>query len=203
MKIFRPKRAELIKSKFNNILYSSESKILDVGGGKYPWDILYPDASITILNIQENDSVPVSTNYKYVCGDGTSLSYADHSFDLVFSNSVIEHVGDYSAQTAFAGELLRTGKKIYCQTPNKWFFVEPHFITMFIHWLPFKYFRHMLRYFSVWGLVNKPSQHQIDNYIKSIRLLTREEIQALFPNCTIEYEKVFGMVKSFIITNKH
>jgi hypothetical protein len=69
-------------------------------------------------------------------GDGRSLEFADKSFDLAFSNSVIEHVGDWTDMRQFAAELQCVGKSFHCQTPNKWFPVEPHFGTLFLYWIP-------------------------------------------------------------------
>jgi hypothetical protein len=115
---------------------------------------------------------------------------------------VIEHVGDLNDQKRFASEAMRCGQKLYLQTPNKWFPVEPHLITAFIHWLPFKITRRMLRHFSIWGLVAKPSQQQIDEFLRTTRLLTRSEITNIFPGAQIKEEKFLGMTKSFIVISK-
>lgn len=201
MKHFRPRRAKYIADKFP-LLFESKSSVLDVGGGGYPWDILKPVAQVTILNVRRPHSVPADSKWNFVEGDGTKLQYPDQTFDLVFSNSVIEHVGDWVAQKAFASEMLRVGRKVYCQTPNKWFPVEPHFITLFIHCLPYTILRKLIRYFSIWGIVNKPSQEIIDGYLLSTRLLTYRQIELLFPECDIQRERVLGLTKSFIVIKK-
>ena len=55
-------------------------------------------------------------------GDACSVEqFGDRSFDLVFSNSVIEHVGPPAKQAEFAHEVLRLGRSYWVQTPSKWF----------------------------------------------------------------------------------
>jgi 2-polyprenyl-3-methyl-5-hydroxy-6-metoxy-1,4-benzoquinol methylase len=61
---------------------------------------------------------------------------AARSFDIVFSNSVIEHVGDAESQQQFAHEIARVGRAYWVQTPNRRFPVEPHLLTPFLHFLP-------------------------------------------------------------------
>ncbi len=194
---FRPARAKAIGERFP-LLNNADAKVLDVGGGSYPWDILNPTAKITILNMSLPHTGIVNSQYEFVIGDGTNLQYEDQSFDLVFSNSVIEHVGDFNAQKRFANEMLRVGKSVYCQTPNRWFFIEPHLITAFIHWLPTSIVRKLIRYASIWGYVIKPDQKQIDDFLNTTRLLTLDEFTSLFPNTEIRFERFFGMTKSFI-----
>lgn len=198
MKLFRPKRAREIKEHFP-ILFDSNARVLDVGGGRYPWELIDHAAHITILNVNRPQAVPENAKLTFVVGDGTNLRYSDQSFDLVFSNSVIEHVGDWDSQCRFAKELLRVGKRLYCQTPNKWFPIEPHLITAFLHWLPYPIARKIVRFGSIWGLVTKPGQTQVDEFLASIRLLSFREVKELFPHCRIRREKVFGMTKSFIV----
>lgn len=197
MSRFRQTRAEDIRKRFP-ILFDPKAHILDVGGGTFPWSELKPTAKITILN-KRPQNLPDHFPWEFIEGDGTNLPFKDASFDLVFSNSVIEHVGGIAAQQKFAKEMLRVGKSVYCQTPNKWFPVEPHLIAPFIHWLPFSVFRKVARLGSVWGWTYKPDQNVIDDHIKSIRLLTYNEMVNLFPNCTLRRERVFGLTKSFIL----
>lgn len=72
--------------------------------------------------------------------DGTKLPFDDHSFDIAYSNAVIEHVGDAPRQLAFLQELHRVGKKIYLTTPNRHFPIEVHTRLPLAHWLPKPWF---------------------------------------------------------------
>lgn len=197
MRRFRPARAKVIADSFP-LLFEENARILDVGGGAFPWEELKPKAHITCVNLGKPHSIPKGCNWVFLEGDGTKLAFQDASFDLVFSNSVIEHVGGFKEQKMFAAEMLRVGKKVYFQTPNKWFPIEPHLIAAFIHWLPFGVARHLVRYFTIWGLVNKPSQIVIDEFLSSIVLLTKSDIKNLFPGCSLSSERFFGLPKSFI-----
>ena len=72
----------------------------------------------------------------YVQGDACALPFADRSFDIVFSNAVIEHVGDIERQRLFVAEALRVGRRVFLTTPNRWFPIEVHTRLPFVHWLP-------------------------------------------------------------------
>lgn len=134
-------------------------------------------------------------------GDGRKLPFKDQAFDLVYSNSVIEHLGTWENQQAFAAECKRAGRSYYIQTPNRWFPIEPHYIAFFVHWLPRRIRRRILRHFTLWGWLTRPTQADCDAVIAEIRLLTHKELQALFPEATIWRERVFGLTKSLIAVN--
>ena len=72
----------------------------------------------------------------YVQGDACALPFADDAFDVVFSNAVIEHVGDFDRQRLFVAEALRVGRRVFLTTPNRWFPVEVHTRLPLVHWLP-------------------------------------------------------------------
>jgi SAM-dependent methyltransferase len=72
----------------------------------------------------------------YVQGDATELPFEDGSFDIVYSNAVIEHVGGEDAQRRFVAEALRVAPRLFVTTPNRWFPIEVHTRLPLVHWLP-------------------------------------------------------------------
>ncbi len=98
----------------------------------YPW----PER-ITALGL--HDGTGFRRHYPaipYVQGDACSLPFADGSFEIVFSNAVIEHVGDEERQRRFVAEALRVGRRVFVTTPNRWFPIEVHTRLPLVHWLP-------------------------------------------------------------------
>jgi ubiquinone/menaquinone biosynthesis C-methylase UbiE len=177
-------------------------RILDLGGSAEIWEMMNYSAEITLLNLSTLWlSVPEGSprTYTTVVGDARQTTYADESFDLAFSNSVIEHVGNEQDAARFAREMQRVGKAFYCQTPNKWFPIEPHLGTICLHWMPSlldRYF--VLRYFTLWGLMHKPDRSTAKLAARDARLLTKRELKRLFPEAEIVTERFLLMPKSFI-----
>jgi hypothetical protein len=174
----------------------STMNVIDVGGRKFNWLLLDRTPPVTIVNIEYGDRK--DGRFLYVRADGTKLPYADNSFDVCYSNSVIEHVGGWDKCVAFANEIRRVAPRYYVQTPNRRFFVEPHYIGAFIHWLPLSWQRRLVRWCSFWGLVDKPDQVAIDALLAEIRLLTVEQMKRLFPDAAILKERFLGFTKSII-----
>jgi len=178
-----------------------DTRILDIGGGGFNWDIIQYVGDVVLLNIYKPTCM--DTKYTYVQGDGTNLKFADAAFDITYSNSVIEHLSTYENQKKFAHEMWRVGRAIWCQTPARWFFVEPHYMTPFIHFFPKKWQKKLLRNFSVWGLITRPSQNYVDGMVDEIRLLTFREMKSLFPDCRIIKERFLFFTKSYIAVRKN
>ena len=174
-------------------------RILDVGGDHWFWASMGCRSAVTCLNPRVPDEPYDLKRFSYVRGDGRRIPYPDNEFDIVFSNSTIEHVGTFQDQIQFASEIRRTGRRYWVQTPNRWFFIEPHMITPFIHFLPVNWQGKLLRYVTIWGLVAKPSKEQINDFLNSTRLLTRSEMVQLFPDGTLLVERFLGFAKSFVI----
>jgi hypothetical protein len=124
----------------------------------------------------------------------------DNSYDLTHSNSVIEHLYDFENQSKMALEVQRVGKKYLIQTPNKYFFLEPHYLLPFFQFLP-----NSLKYFMLTktklSRLKKWDQEFAKQYIEEIRLLSEKEMKTLFPKSIIYYEKFLGMNKSFTAHN--
>lgn len=175
--------------------------VLDVGGTPAIWDLCPVRPRLVILN-QPRAREPVPPGVLYVDGDGASLPFPDKSFDLVFSNSVIEHLGSREAMARFAAEVRRTARRYFIQTPDAASPVEPHLYTPFLHWLPRSWQRALAPRCSLWTLFSRASPDQRDfyirHYLEEIRLLRARELQDLFPEARILRERFLGLPKSLI-----
>ncbi len=169
------------------------TQVLDVGGAEWNWSFVPAMPDLVVLNL----SAPAERQARWLVADGCRLPFADQSFDLVYNNSVIEHLHTFAQQQAFAAEVRRVGRRYYVQTPNRTFFFEPHFLTPFIHWFSPKLRRRLLPY-TVWGLLTHPSPAQCRAIADEIRLLDEAEVRQLFPDGEVWHERVLGWTKSLI-----
>jgi methyltransferase family protein len=175
---------------------SPKTTVLDVGGTAFNWSLLQDTPEPILLNLTFSGSD--DDDEVRIIADGRHLPFRDEAFHVVYSNSMIEHLGSWENQKAFALECNRVGNAYYVQTPNKHFAVEPHLITPFIHWLPRRLQSHLLRRFTIWGLIAKPTPQYCEALLDELRLLTYSDFRRLFPDAEIEREKVLLFTKSFI-----
>ncbi len=81
-----------------------------------------------------------------VAAAAEQLPFADGTFDVVFSNEVLEHVGDDRAACREIARVLRPGGRAVIFVPNRWYPFETHGIYWrgryyfgnqpFVNWLP-------------------------------------------------------------------
>jgi ubiquinone/menaquinone biosynthesis C-methylase UbiE len=177
--------------------------ILDVGGTQEYWSKMgfnNPDIQITLLNLKEQHVTGES--FKSVAGDATNMKeFSNKSFDIVFSNSVIEHLFTRSQQLKMANEVTRVGKFYYIQTPNFFFPIEPHFLFPGFQFLPFSLRVFMINKFSLGHIPRKKLKNDAITQINEIKLLATTDMKELFPDATIWKEKLFGMTKSIVAHN--
>lgn len=176
-------------------------KILDAGGTENFWlqmGFTNPAlANITILNI--NNIKITYPNFNFIQGSAKDLSmFKDGEFDIVFSNSVIEHVGGYNDQKKMADEIKRVGKSYFVQTPNYYFPIEPHFLFPFFQFLPASIKIFMVMNLNLGWFKKSRTKKDAVNIIDSVHLLKYKDFRGLFPDAKIEKERLAGLVKSFI-----
>jgi hypothetical protein len=166
-----------------------DHRVLDVGGLPLNWSLLPQSPKLVMLNIARPADTSPGPRESWVIGDGRTLPFPDGCFDLVYSNAVIEHVGDLSSQRRFAEECRRVGRGYYVQTPNRRFPVEVHLMWPFVHWMP--------RRVQGWLLGRRRRW-----FLREISLLDGEAMRALFPDAEIWHERVLGLSKSLIAVRR-
>ncbi|HUI57063.1 MAG TPA: class I SAM-dependent methyltransferase [Bryobacteraceae bacterium] len=180
---------------------TAESRVLDIGGTPDNWRLVAAQPRLVLLNMPRARA-DLAGAADWVAADGRALPFRDGAFDVVFSNSVIEHVGDAASQRRFASEVARVGRGYWVQTPNRSFPLEQHLLTPFVHWLPKRWQRALVPRFTVWRALERPTpdrrEFYIQHFLRDVRLLGISDVRALFPEALVIRERFLGMTKSLI-----
>jgi len=180
---------------------TGDTRILDIGGTPDNWQLAGVRPRLVLLNMPRARA-ELAGAIEWVAGDGRALPFRDGAFDVVFSNSVIEHVGDAASQQRFAREVARVGRAYWVQTPSRWFPVEQHLLTPLVHWLPKRWQRAVVRRGTVWSALTRPSpdrrEFYHEHFLRDVRLLGCGEMRALFPGARVIRERFLGITKSLI-----
>jgi hypothetical protein len=202
-KIWRRKRFDLF---LRIVSPQLDQRLLDVGGSPAFWTqnpVMF--GRIDVLNIHPFDwNEHPEYHIQTCCGDGCALQFAEKSYDVAFSNSVIEHVGSWERQQAFAKEIRRVGKSVWVQTPAFGCPIEPHYLAPFVHWLPKSIRRRIVPWLTPRALMQGPRDSEIRELVETTQLLTKREMKSLFPDCEIYTEYYLGFIpKSYIAFRKN
>jgi hypothetical protein len=180
---------------------TSQTTVLDVGGSPLIWQFANTRPKLTFLNLPpaiEKGHAGVNL----VGGDGRRLPFRNGAFDIVFSNSTIEHVGSIEHQREFAAEIARVGRRYWVQTPNRRFPFEMHVMLPFIHYLPRKWQRPLVTRFTGWEILvphtKDVRRDYLEHFLTELRLLDAAELHALFPLARTTREWFLGLPKSLI-----
>ena len=171
----------------------SDLRILDLGGTPAVWTHISDRLNITIVNLPGETGAQMSSHHDlhFIEGDACSLTgFEDKSFDLVFSNSVIEHVGGEDRQAAFAREVQRLGKSYWVQTPSLWFPIEAHTGMPLWWWYP----ESVRRLFLKRWRATLPAW---SDSMAETRVLSRARMRELFPGAGLYVESFAGIPKSY------
>ena len=150
-------RRKMYQIFLKNISIDDQTTILDVGTApsieehenylvhQYKWK-----KNLTCLSNQDCSILKSKYNdLKLVKDDGRKSSLEDSSFDIVYSNATIEHVGNSQNQMNFIQECVRLSKsKIFISMPNRYFPIDFHSKIPLIHMLPKNIHRRIIKFFG-------------------------------------------------------
>jgi len=172
-------RQEKLELFFSLTANAERNTLLDVGGGTGIASEFVPlyqaFREVTVVNLDPSPDRHTLPHVRRMVADGCCLPFADLSFDWVFSNAVIEHVGGIEEQRKFASEISRVARRGYfVTTPNKFFPIEPHTLLPLYQFLPERWQRKVVRF----------SPYYVHVYEK-IRLLGARDLRGLFPGARV------------------
>jgi SAM-dependent methyltransferase len=177
-------------------------EILDVGGVHDYWqralDVQPIHANIVLFNVFSQSDLPA--HFSSVVGDARDLSrYSDQQFDVVFSNSVIGHVGSPQDQLRMAREIRRVGVRHFVQTPNHGFPIDWRTLVPGFHFLPATLQAWCFQRFPVGRYAKVDDWHAALELATRIRNVRKADLPVFFPGSTVVCEKFAGLTKSFMI----
>ena len=194
---FRAKRFRFFKSLVDQL--PRPIYILDIGGTEIYWQMMNfadePGVFFTLCNVDPQKIT--RRNFQFMEADATDLSiFHDKQFDVVYSNSVIEHLFNYERQQKMANEVRRIGKNYFVQTPNLYFPLEPHWLFPFFQFLPSNLRVFITQHFNIGGYKKTNSRELAQKRVDEVKLLSEAQMRALFPDGTCYRERVLGIKKS-------
>jgi hypothetical protein len=198
----RARRWELLLERFPAF---AEMSVLDVGGDARHWTTApVRPARLVLLNPEAYALDTGADGIEAVQGDACDppASLVDEGFDLVYSNSVIEHVGGPWRRRAFAESVHRLGGRHWIQTPYRYFPLEPHWVFPGLQFMPLAARAAVDRLWPL-GASRAPRpgadpRREAVSYALDVELLSRTEMRYLFPMSEIVEERFTGLTKSLI-----
>lgn len=189
---FRERRLQF----FVNALVRERERILDVGYGYGQFEDRLAELGIKneviALDIVTRDTSRHPSVVAFIVADAAHLPLAGRSIDIIYCNSLLEHVGDWRVQRQVFAEIERVGRKFFVQTPNRHFPIEPH---------------HLLPFFQYWPRsVQRWVGQNILGHYEQVWLLDGKgvaELASTGSEIAVWEEKVLGLIKSFVLYRRH
>lgn len=170
--------------------------ILDVGYGYGQFEDQLTQFGVSnkviALDIVPRDTSRHANVAAFVVADAAHLPFADGSVDIIYCNSLLEHVGAWEVQRQVFAGIERVGRKFFVQTPNRHFPIEPHHLLPFFQYLPHS--------------VQRWIGNNVIGHYEQVWLQGRKAMQQLAcvgRGIAVWEEKVLGLTKSFVLHRRH
>lgn len=189
----RQHRNEEFKRRFPNL---ADMRVLDLGGTAVSWRVLgLRPGSVTIVNLA-HDEGPREPWMDILQADACAGGFGN--YDLVFSNSLMEHLGGHARRQQFADVVQDSAPAWWVQTPYRYFPIEPHWIFPFFQFLPF---RARVVVCQHWKTLHEPARKDAEEaaeLVASVELISATEMRTYFPGSEIWFERIAGLPKSLV-----
>ena len=157
--VITKKRLEIIDVINQLIIFNNIKNVLDIGTTS---DDENPNSNLIVKNLKNiNNFYSISnqsinspffkkTLKKSIVDNLDEKEIEEFKSDLVLSSATIEHVGSFENQKMMIKNMIKlTEKMLIITTPNRFHPVEFHTKIPFIHWLPKKVHRKILKFLNL------------------------------------------------------
>lgn len=198
----RKNRFKVVNDVINSLIeIKGTIKILDLGGDLEYWKNMNWNnhaTQISLLNLSSNN-IPdeLKGSFQSIQADAANCPFSDNSFDLVFSNSTIEHMGSFENQRKFAEEVKRLAPNYIIQTPSIWFPLEPHCRIPFFQFIPHQIRAIILMIFKIHYFPKAKNYTDGIEASKTTMMMGLSRFKGFFPDSKIDIEFLWGIPKSY------
>jgi hypothetical protein len=193
----RLRRWSLIREHFPELQHM---KVLDLGGTESWWRRapIMPE-HVTMVNLRKSNGVEMP-GLTSIVGDAC---YADkllsgQLFDLVLSNSLIEHVGGHSQRVRLAEAIRTLATHYLVQTPYRYFPVEPHWVFPGMQFLPTRVQGYIAPRWPL-GHTKGWAADLALSEVMFTELIGATDMMAYFPGAKLYWERFCGLRKSMTV----
>jgi hypothetical protein len=191
---FRQRRNEEFKRRFPDL---ADMRVLDLGGTADTWRVPGMRAnSITLVNIDQDVEDPeepwMDMSHEDACSGGFG------KYDLVFSNSLMEHLGGHARRQQFAEVIQESAPSWWIQTPYRYFPIEPHWIFPGFQFLPFRARLMICQHRDTLNVPACKDRAEAAELVASTELISATEMRTYFPTSEIWFERIAGLPKSLV-----
>jgi hypothetical protein len=191
---FRQQRIEEFKRRFPDL---ADMRVLDLGGTAVSWGVLgLRPASVTVVNLDHDGKGTNEPWMEIVHADACAGGFGQ--FDMVFSNSLMEHLGGHARRQQFANVVRESAPAWWVQTPYRYFPIEPHWVFPGFQFLPF---RMRVLICQHWSMLHMPAckdPAEAADLVASTELISSTEMRTYFPSSEIWFERIAGIPKSLV-----
>jgi hypothetical protein len=176
-------------------------RVLDLGGSLRAWEAAPTRPKhVTIVNLDNRISGAPADWYDVrhdnACDPGPGL--LDERFDLVYSNSLIEHVGGHAMRRQLADVIRAAAPMHWVQTPYRYFPIEPHWLVPGMQFLPLAARSAIARRWPFGPASRATQAGHVVNEVAFVELVPLTEMRDYFPGSQIWIERAAGLPKSLV-----
>lgn len=191
----RDRRWDEFSRRFPNL---ESMRVLDLGGTPAAWESA-PRQPEHVVAVNRDKRHRSTDRVHCVAGDACALpsSLRAERFDLVFSNSLLQHVGGHARRRQFANTVHEMSDHHWVQTPYRYFPVEPHWVFPGFQFLPLPIRVAVAQRWRL-GHFRPPNRAAAIMRVSAVELVGVTEMRSYFPDSEIWFERFAGLVKSLV-----